>query len=77
MACTSPSLTVESYEDITSAKTSGTDDQKQIYRRRHSSFHPRRKSYENAMDGDEGLLLRVCLLKDRVSETNSRLISRC
>lgn len=64
MACTSPSLTtVESYEDITSARTTGAEEhenEKPSYRRRHSSFHPRRKSTE--MEGEESLLLRVCPL---------------
>jgi adiponectin receptor len=65
MVCTSPSLTVESYEDISTAKTSSSsreiegERQKPDYRRRHSSFHPRRKSADS-MDGEEGLLLRVC-----------------
>jgi adiponectin receptor len=61
MGCTSPSLTVESsYEEInTAASVSGRDNQKPIYRRRHSSFHPRRKSSESMMDGEESLLLKV------------------
>jgi len=62
MACTSPSLTVESYEDMTSAQTTGTDTDKPGYRRRHSSFHPRRKRESTEMDGEEGLLLKVCQL---------------
>ncbi|RDW77137.1 putative IZH3 [Coleophoma cylindrospora] len=58
MVCTSPSVTVESYEDITTARTTGTDDSNHpIYRRRNSSYHPRRNSYEN--DGEEGLSLKV------------------
>jgi len=57
-SCTSPSLTVESYEDITSTKASARDTLQPGYRRRHSSFHPRRKSADT-MDGDEGLLLKV------------------
>ncbi|TVY90357.1 Uncharacterized protein LAWI1_G004195 [Lachnellula willkommii] len=58
MRCTSPSVTVESYEDITTAKASGTEDTKPINRRRHSSFHPRRQSSDYAIDGEEGLLLK-------------------
>jgi adiponectin receptor len=61
MVCTSPALTVESsYEEITTAATvTGREDQKPNYRRRHSSFHPRRKSCESVMDGEESLLLKV------------------
>jgi adiponectin receptor len=59
MVCTSPSLTVESYEEITAASATGREDQNPIYRRRHSSFHPRRKSSGSVMDGEEGLLLKV------------------
>lgn len=61
MGCTSPALTVESaYEEIkTAASATGKEDQKPIYRRRHSSFHPRRKSSESMMDGEESLLLKV------------------
>lgn len=59
MVCTSPSLTVESYEDITAAQSSAVDEaEKPSYRRRHSSFHPRRKSADT-IDGEEGLLLKV------------------
>jgi hypothetical protein len=60
MVCTSPSLTVESYEDITAAHSSAVDEyNKPNYRRRHSSFHPTRRSSSVAMDGEEGLLLKV------------------
>jgi len=62
MVCTGPSLTVESYEDIAVATTSAIkiEGEKPSYRRRHSSFHPRRKSSSaESMDGEEGLLLRV------------------
>lgn len=61
MVCTSPSLTVESYEDVSTAVASGTgtEGQKPVYRRRHSSFHPRRKSTESGLDGDDRLLLKV------------------
>jgi adiponectin receptor len=59
--CTSPALTLESsYEEInTFASVTGREEKKPIYRRRHSSFHPRRKSSESIMDGEEGLLLKV------------------
>ncbi|KAF4636085.1 hypothetical protein G7Y89_g2002 [Cudoniella acicularis] len=70
MRCTSPALTVESYEEITSAKANGLEASKPIYRRRHSSFHPRRNSSESIMDGEEGLLLRVDLF---LSELERRL----
>jgi adiponectin receptor len=61
MVCTSPSLTVESsYEEIsTAASVTGREEQNPIYRRRHSSFHSRRKSSESVMDGEESLLLKV------------------
>lgn len=61
MHATSPALTVEtSYEEInTAASVTGTEEMKPIYRRRHSSFHPRRKSSECIMDGEESLLLKV------------------
>jgi adiponectin receptor len=61
MACTSPALTVESsYEEIHSAASvTGREEKKPIYRRRHSSFHPRRKSSECIIDGEESLLLKV------------------
>lgn len=62
VVCTGPSLTVESYEDSDTATSTGTgagndEDSKPVYRRRHSSFHPRRKS-DGAME-DDRLLLRV------------------
>jgi adiponectin receptor len=58
MVCTGPSLTVESYEAVSSALK--IENEKPCYRRRHSSFHPRRKSSSaESMDGEEGLLLRV------------------
>jgi len=62
MVCTGPSLTVESYEEHDSAVATGKDnrDEKPINRRRHSSFHPRRKSTDSGMDGDDRLLLKVC-----------------
>jgi len=50
---------MESYGDITTVKTTGAEEQKPAYRRRHSSFHPRRKSGDYSMDGEEGLLLKV------------------
>jgi adiponectin receptor len=59
-------VTLESYEDIFSAKTTGTEEQKPLYKRRHSSFHPRRKSSGDVMDGEEGLLLKVWLLRRTV-----------
>jgi adiponectin receptor len=60
MVCTSPSLTVESYEDTAAAKSSGIEQgSKPNYRRRHSSFHPRRMSSDHTMEGEEGLLLKV------------------
>lgn len=61
MACTSPSLTVESYDDITAAHSSGADFDKPHNRRRHSSYQPRRKRDSVEMDGEEGLLLKVRL----------------
>ncbi|KAH6675631.1 hemolysin-III related-domain-containing protein [Halenospora varia] len=70
MRCTPPALTVGSYEGISSAKTSGAETSKPAYRRRHSSFHPRRNSSESIMDGEEGLLLRVDLF---LSELERRL----
>lgn len=72
MVCTSPSLTVESYEDVSTAVASGTgtEGQKPVYRRRHSSFHPRRKSTESGLDGDDRLLLKVDLF---LSELERRL----
>ncbi|KAH8591405.1 hemolysin-III family protein [Bisporella sp. PMI_857] len=59
MACTGSSLTVESYNDL--AETSGADrgDEKHGYRRRHSSFHAKRKRESGEMEGEEGLLLKV------------------
>jgi adiponectin receptor len=61
MHATSPALTVEtSYEEIsTAASVTGREEMKPIYMRRHSSFHPRRKSSECIMDGEESLLLKV------------------
>lgn len=60
MVCTTPSLTVESYGDLNTAKASGAEGQKPLYnRRRHSSFNPRRNSTESGLDGDDRLLLRV------------------
>lgn len=66
-------LTVESYTDIKSAATtsaSGFDSQKPRYRRRHSSFHPRRMSCDGSLDGEESLLLKVDLF---LSELERRL----
>lgn len=63
VVCTGPSLTVESYEDSDTATSTGTgkeEESKPMYRRRHSSFHPRRKS-DGAME-DDRLLLRVCYM---------------
>lgn len=56
-------LKVETHDE--SVVATGLDAQRNLnYRRRHSSVHPRRKSaeYNLAMDGEEGLLLKVCLL---------------
>jgi len=80
MRCTSPAVTVEEYEEISTATTTGAAEQKPVYRRRHSSFHPRRKSSSgDAMDGDEGLLLRVGLpqfkSKEQVTDCFTRSIS--
>jgi adiponectin receptor len=60
-SCTSPALTLESsYEEInTVASVTGREEKKPTYKRLHSSFHPRRKSSESIMDGEEGLLLKV------------------
>lgn len=70
MVCTGPSLTVESYEGISSALK--IDNEKPCYRRRHSSFHPRRKSSSaESMDGEEGLLLRVSFLPNSGYSYNS------
>ena len=63
MVCTSPSLTVECLdeEEDTSAIASGLEERKPLSRRRHSSFHPhpRRSSSDYAMEGEEGLLIKV------------------
>jgi len=60
MVCTAPSLTMESHEGIVATGTaSGMETKPQPYKRRHSSFHPRRKSIESGMDGDDRLLLKV------------------
>jgi hypothetical protein len=59
MVCTTPSLTVESHEEVPMATASGIESRKP-YRRRHSSFHPRRNSTESGMDGEDRLLLKVC-----------------
>ncbi len=59
MACTSPSMKVESYEDIPVGKASGFETDKPAYRRRHSSFVPRKPSVSDALKGEEGLLLKV------------------
>lgn len=62
MVCTSPSLTLESYEDIAIGTTSGADTNKPAYNRRHSSAHPRRQSSSSvSMDNEEGLLLKARL----------------
>lgn len=64
MSCTS-SLTLTSQDDL--AATSGADLQhlRPKQRRRHSFFIPRRKSLvDSNMDGDEGILLKVCCLAD-------------
>ncbi|PBP22669.1 hypothetical protein BUE80_DR006602 [Diplocarpon rosae] len=71
MVCTSPSLTVESFENETATATGKDGDgNKPIYRRRHSSFHPRRKSTELGMEGDDRLLLKVDVF---LSELEQRL----
>lgn len=60
MVCAASSLTVESYEDVTtSTMASGREGAKPLNKRRHSSFHPRRKSSEQVMDGEESLMLKV------------------
>lgn len=59
MPCMSPAMTVESYEDGTGATTSGVEASNQPYKRRHSSFHPRKLSLSVALEGEEGLLLKV------------------
>lgn len=61
MACTSPSLTVESYDDVVTATTSGMDRGKPLYKRRHSSFHPRRRSSTTSLEGDDRLMLKASL----------------
>ncbi|KAM3089057.1 inc metabolism membrane protein [Clarireedia jacksonii] len=71
MVCASPSLTVESYQDkTTTAKVSGREQSAPRSRRRHSSFHPRRKSSDQVMDGEEGLMLKVDIF---LSELERRL----
>lgn len=59
MACISSSVTVESYEDITVGKTTGLETDKPAYKRRHSSYVPRKPSVSDALKGEEGLLLKV------------------
>ncbi|KAI9053619.1 hypothetical protein LZ554_002573 [Drepanopeziza brunnea f. sp. 'monogermtubi'] len=73
MVCTGPSLTVESCEESnTAAIATGKDDEenKPTYRRRHSSFHPRRNSTESGIEGDDRLLLKVDIF---LSELERRL----
>jgi adiponectin receptor len=60
MRCTS-SLTVEKYDDDSTAITTGSDSLKPaLNKRRHSSFHPRRRQSDK-LEADEGILIRVCL----------------
>ncbi|CAD6441591.1 e8c44151-25fb-4e0c-bf44-c2cf93e69c25 [Sclerotinia trifoliorum] len=71
MVCAASSLTVESYEDVTtSTMASGREDTKPLNRRRHSSFHPKRTASEQLMDGEEGLMLKVDIF---LSELERRL----
>jgi adiponectin receptor len=55
----SSAVTVESYEDVTKATTSGLETSTKPYKRRHSSFHPRKLSVSGILEGEEGLLLKV------------------
>jgi adiponectin receptor len=59
MTCMSPAVTVESYDNLAPATTTGADQHKPAYKRRHSSFVPRQLSQSLALDGEEGLLLKV------------------
>lgn len=68
MRCISPSVSVSSYDDLSSATASGIEDSKPVNRRRHSSFQPKRRSSD--IDGEEGLLLRVDIF---LSELERRL----
>ncbi|PQE27975.1 putative IZH3 Implicated in Zinc membran protein [Rutstroemia sp. NJR-2017a WRK4] len=70
MVCASPSLTVESYQEETTAKASGREQSTPRNRRRHSSFHPRRSNSDQVMDGEEGLMLKVDVF---LSELERRL----
>ncbi|CAG8983915.1 hypothetical protein HYALB_00006882 [Hymenoscyphus albidus] len=72
MQCASQSsLTVESYDDTSTAITSGVDDASKpgLYKRRHSSFHPRRRSSDK-LEADEGIIVRLDLF---LSELERRL----
>jgi adiponectin receptor len=69
MACASPSLTVESYDESPLATATGTENQRPAYqRRRHSSHHPRRRFSDNSVD--DSLSLKVDLF---LSELERRL----
>ncbi|RKF56312.1 Uncharacterized protein C30D11.11 [Erysiphe neolycopersici] len=58
--CTTPSLTLESYEEIPAGTTTSLDSLKpRSYRRRHSSFHPRQLCHDYIGDVNEGLLLKL------------------
>ncbi|KAG9236303.1 hemolysin-III related-domain-containing protein [Amylocarpus encephaloides] len=62
MRCLSPSsLTVEYNDDQSTAITSGTDELKPgPFRRRHSSFHPKRRSSDK-LEADDGIIIRLDL----------------
>ncbi|KAK6614587.1 izh family channel protein [Botrytis cinerea] len=71
MVCAASSLTVESYEDVTtSTMASGREEAKPLSKRRHSSFTHDEKSSEQVMDGEESLMLKVDLF---LSELERRL----
>ncbi|TQS34550.1 hypothetical protein Golomagni_05062 [Golovinomyces magnicellulatus] len=57
--CTTPSMTLESYEDTHTSITTTFENQKPRNRRRHSSFHPQQIGSEHFKDGEEGLLLKL------------------
>ena len=50
---------MESYENIAVGKTTGLETDKPAYKRRHSSYVPRKPSVSDALKGEEGLLLKV------------------
>lgn len=59
MVCISPSLTVESWDDVSTAAASGVETNMPAYKRRHSSYNPRRDIRSDHMDHDDNLMLRV------------------